>query len=223
MGHRPLSLTASTKPIITYSIIGVTVFVFLLQLIPGWNVTNTLLYSPVYSDPQTGFPFQPWRLITSAFVHSTSFYLHVLLNMYTLLVFGQILERMIGASRFLALYLISALAGSVGVLLLAPPMTAVVGASGAIFGLMGAFLVIHRHVGGNPTQLFFLIAINVVIGFLPGLNISWQAHLGGLAVGLVVGLVFVKTKDRSQRRLQLFLLLGVVFALFAVAALRVLV
>ena len=213
----------TTKPVVTYSIIGLTVLIFLFQLVPAWNVSSSLLYAPVYSDPHTGFPFQPWRLITSAFVHSTSFYLHVLLNLYTLLVFGQILERMLGGARFLALYLISALAGSVGVLVLAAPTTAVVGASGAIFGLMGAFLVIHRHFGGSPAQLFVLISINVVIGFLPGLNIAWQAHVGGLVAGLVAGLIFVRTKDRSQRGPQLALLVGLVLALVAVAVWRVLV
>ncbi len=161
-------------------------------------------------------------MITSAFAHSTSFYLHVALNMYTLFVFGRILERMLGSLRFLALYVISAIAGSIGVLLLAPPLTPVVGASGAIFGLMGAFLVIHRHFGGNAAQLFVLILINIVIGFIPGMNIAWQAHMGGLVAGLVAGLIFVRTKDPSQRGLQVGLLFGLVAAFVAVAMVRVL-
>ncbi|MET0955203.1 MAG: rhomboid family intramembrane serine protease, partial [Cryobacterium sp.] len=194
------------------SIIALTLVVFLLQLIPGLGVTERLLYAGIYSYP---FEFQPWRMLTSVFVHSTGFIFHVLLNMYTLWIFGQILERMLGRGRFLALYLLSGLAGSLGVLFLASPLTPVVGASGAIFGLMGAFLVIQRKLGGNATQLLILVGINLVIGFLPGLNVAWQAHVGGLIGGAVIGLIFVQTRQRSKRTQQLVLLGG--FAVLLVA------
>lgn len=196
-------LTAAGAPVVTTSIIALTLVVFLLQLIPGLGVTDRLLYAGVYSYP---FDFQPWRMLTSVFVHSTGFIFHVLLNMYTLWIFGQILERMLGRGRFLALYLLSGLAGSLGVLFLADPYQAVVGASGAIFGLMGAFLVIQRKLGGNATQLLVLVGINLVIGFLPGVNIAWQAHVGGLIGGAVIGLIFVQTRSRDKRVLQLVLL-----------------
>ena len=196
-------LTAAGAPVVTTSIIALTLVVFLLQLIPGLGVTDRLLYAGVYSYP---FDFQPWRMLTSVFVHSTGFIFHVLLNMYTLWIFGQILERMLGRGRFLALYLLSGLAGSLGVLFLADPYQAVVGASGAIFGLMGAFLVIQRKLGGNATQLLVLVGINLVIGFLPGVNIAWQAHVGGLIGGAIIGLIFVQTRPRSKRALQLVLL-----------------
>ena len=159
----------------------------------------------VYSIPGN---FEPWRMITSVFVHSTRLLFHVLLNMYTLWIFGQILEGLLGRWRFLSLYLISGLAGSVGVLWLGDPRTGVVGASGAIFGLLGAFLVIQRRLGGNATQLLILLGINLVIGFLPGLAIAWQAHLGGLVAGALVGLIFVETRKRDQRGLQVALLIG---------------
>ena len=96
---------------------------------------------------------EPWRMLTSVFLHSTSLIFHILLNMYTLWIFGRLLEPMLGRGRFLALYLISGLAGSIGVVVLAAPNAQVLGASGAIFGLMGAFLVIQRRLGGNMTQL----------------------------------------------------------------------
>lgn len=205
-------LTAPGQPVVTYSIMAVTVLVFLLQLVPGLGVTDRLLYAGIYSYP---FAFEPWRMLTSVFVHSTGFIFHVLLNMYTLWIFGQILERMLGRGRFLALYLLSGFAGSLGVMFLADPRVAVVGASGAIFGLMGAFLVIQRKLGGNATQLLILVGINLVIGFLPGLNVAWQAHVGGLVGGAVIGLIFMQTRQRSQKRLQVLLLGG--FAVLLVA------
>ncbi len=186
-------------PVVTYSLIGITLAVFLLQLIPGLAITDRLLYAGVYSLPGN---LEPWRMITSVFVHSTDLIFHVLLNMYTLWIFGQLLEGLLGRWRFLALYLISGLGGSIGVLWLSDPRVGVVGASGAIFGLMGAFLVIQRRLGGQTTQLFVLLGINLVIGFIPGFNVAWQAHLGGLVVGALVGFIFVETRQRSRQALQ---------------------
>jgi membrane associated rhomboid family serine protease len=108
--------------------------------------------------------------------------------MYMLWMFGQALEPLLGRIRFLALYLLAAVGGSVGYLLLTPaytpgqPLAGVVGASGAIFGLFGAMLVVQRHRGGDTKQLWVLIAINGVIGFIVP-QIAWQAHLGGLVTG----------------------------------------
>ncbi len=197
-------------PVVTYSLIGITLAVFVLQLLPGLALTPRLWYAGVYSIPGN---FEPWRMLTSVFVHSTGLIFHVLLNMYTLWIFGQLLEGLLGRRRFLALYLIAGLGGSVGVLWLGDPGTAVVGASGAIFGLMGAFLVIQRRLGGSTTQLYLLLAINLVIGFVPGFNIAWQAHLGGLIVGALVGLVYVENRKRSQQGLQVWLLVALVVAL----------
>ena len=154
-------------------------------------------------------------MLTTMLAHSTGFIFHVALNMYTLWIFGRILEAMLGRGRFLTLYVLSGLAGSLGVMFLASPLTPVVGASGAIFGLMGAFLVIQRHLGASATQLFVLVAINLVIGFLPGLNVAWQAHVGGLIGGAIIGLIFVSTRKREQKNLQIGLVS--LFALVLVA------
>lgn len=205
-------LTGSGAPVVTYSLIAVTLFVFVLQLIPGLNVTERLFYAGIFSYP--GY-FEPWRMLTSVFVHSTNLIFHVLLNMYMLWIFGPILEGMLGRWRFLALYLLCGLAGSLGVLFLSDPQVPVVGASGAIFGLVGALLVIQRRLGGNSTQLLVLVAINLVIGFVPGFNIAWQAHVGGMIAGAIVGLIFVQTRRRSQEKLQIALL--AVFAAVLVA------
>lgn len=202
-------LTARGAPVVTYSIIGLTLAVFLLQLLPfgiGSAVTNALLYAGVYSHPGV---FEPWRMLTVLLVHSTSgFFLHVAFNMYTLWIFGRLLEGMLGHWRFLTLYLISGFAGSVGVLLLSDPRVPVVGASGAIFGLFGAFFIINRRLGGDSRQLLVLLGINVVLVFLPGMNIAWQAHLGGLVGGALVGLIYFETRKNGQEKKQKYLLIA---------------
>ncbi|PFG29657.1 rhomboid family intramembrane serine protease [Paramicrobacterium agarici] len=201
----------SGHPAVTYVIIALTLVVFVLQLLP-LGVTDALLYAGVYSIPELGH-FEPWRMLTVALVHSKSFILHVALNMYTLWIFGRMIEPMIGRWRFATLYIITAFGSSVGVLLLDNPLQPVVGASGAIFGLMGATLVIVHRLGGNMTGLLVLVGINLVIGFIPGTNIAWQAHLGGLITGALLGLVFVGTRKRRQQGLQKLGIAGVVVLL----------
>ncbi|MWB97457.1 rhomboid family intramembrane serine protease [Agromyces seonyuensis] len=191
-------------PIVTYSIIAICVVVYALQFFLGDAITRLIAYNGVFSVP--GY-LEPWRMLTSVFAHGSIW--HLALNMYTLWIFGQLLEGALGRSRFLALFLLSGWGGSVGVLWLASPGTWVVGASGAIFGLMGAFLVIQRRLGGDATQLFVLLAINLALGFIPGFNIAWQAHLGGLVIGALIGLIFVETRKRSRQRMQLWLLIAV--------------
>jgi membrane associated rhomboid family serine protease len=209
VGREALGGRANQTPVVTYSLIAITAFFYLLQWLPGLDATSYLAYSPLYSFGEygaMGAPYEPWRLITSVFAHSTGFVFHILLNMYTLWIFGQMLERMLGRSRFITLYLASGLAGSLGVMFWAAPNTFVVGASGAIFGLMGAYVVIQRKLGGETTQLLVLVGINLVIGFLPGMSISWQAHLGGLLGGALLGFIFVNTRNIAQKKLQLVLI-----------------
>lgn len=205
---------SNDKPVVTYSILAVTALVFLLQLIPGLGITDRLLYAGVYSYP---FAFEPWRMLTTALVHSQNFILHVGLNMYSLWIFGQALEPMLGRARFLTLYVISAFAGSLGVMFLSVPNQAVVGASGAIFGLMGAFLVIQRKLGGNMNGLLVLVGINLVIGFIPGTNVAWQAHVGGLIGGALVGLIYYKTRGVRQKKLQIGLIAALSVVLIALS------
>jgi len=208
-------LTGSGAPVVTYSIIAVCVLVFIIQTVGdllGLQVTNALRYAGAYSYPAAlSGAFEPWRMFTSIFAHANI--IHLALNMYTLWVFGMALEPVLGRARYLALFLISGFAGSVGVLLLASPVVPVVGASGAIFGLFGAFFIIQRRLGGNGTQMLVLLALNLGIGFLPGFNIAWQAHVGGLVGGLLVGLIYVETRTPQRRRWQLplIVLLCVIF------------
>lgn len=210
------SIVRSGRPIVTYVLIGLTLAIYALQwLLPA--TTSLLLYAGLYSDPAV---FQPWRMLTALFVHSTGFFFHVLLNMYSLWLFGQALEPLLGRARFLALYLISGFAGSLAVLLMTDPTQGVVGASGAIFGLMGAFLVIQRRLGGNMTGMLVVVGINLVIGFVPAFNIAWQAHLGGLVGGAIVGLIFYETRKRNQKGLQIGLLVALCVVLVALSLVR---
>lgn len=217
---------------VTVSIMGVCVFVYLLQVIPGLNATDALLYSPIYSFGEfqsQGVPYEPWRMITAMFAHSVSsggFFgslpLHLLLNMFTLWMFGQVLETILGRARYLGLYMLSGLAGSVGVFVWALIDTntipsAMIGASGAIFGLMAAYVVIQRRRGANMSGLLVLIVINLVIGFLPGSGISWQAHLGGLIGGAVVGLIFTARVGKKPQQSQRLLLAGFTLVLCMIA------
>ena len=190
-------VTGRGSPVVTYAIIAVCVLVFLLQNIPmlGQEVTSAIRYAGVYSTPAA---FEPWRMLTSVFAHANL--IHIALNMYTLWIFGMVLEPMLGRLRFLILFLVSGFAGSVGVLLLANPLVPVVGASGAIFGAFGAFFIIQRRMGGNATQILVLVAINLAIGFVPGFNIAWQAHVGGFIGGLLVGLIYVEARRRPTWR-----------------------
>lgn len=210
--------TGAAAPSVTYALISITLLVYLLQLFPPLGVTGALQYAPLYSLPQTGAPFEPWRMLTVALVHSPSSIFHVLFNMLSLWLFGQGLESLLGRWRFLALYVLSALGGSIAVLYLAPVNGPVVGASGAIFGLLGAFFIVQRKLGGNATGILVLVGLNLALGFIvPG--ISWQAHLGGLLVGAVTGLIYVSTRSSRRRQLQFVLVSAFAVLLVAVALL----
>ena len=209
-----------TAPVVTWSIVAICVVVALVQLIGGSAVTNALVYWPPLTFEQ------PWRLLTSMFAHSpisltspTSL-LHIAFNMYALILIGPILEHLLGRGRFIALYLLAGLGGSVAVAILAPQVP-VLGASGAIFGLFGAYFVVMRKIGGNPTQVLVVIGINLVIGFLlPG--ISWQAHVGGLIVGAGVAALYMATRHRSKAWVRRIALAGIAVALIVVLSLAVL-
>jgi membrane associated rhomboid family serine protease len=184
------------RPIVTLTIIGLCVASWLLQLVTGGRWTELLWFWP------WGGAVEPWRFLTASFLHSTS-PLHILFNMYALWITGQFLEPLLGRLRFAVLCLLSAVGGSVGVLLLAGDpftsnawVTPVVGASGMVFGLFGAMLPVMRRLGRSMGQVLVLLAINGAIGFFVP-NISWQAHLGGLITGALVAYAYAYApKDR---------------------------
>lgn len=201
----------TSQPVVTYTLIAVTVLIFVLQ-----QLTPAIGFYGIYRPQLT--LLLPWTPITAVFLHASV--LHILFNMYSLFVFGPILERLLGRARFLALYLVSGFGGSVAVLLLSPE-GGVLGASGAIFGLMGAFFVIQRRLGGDNIQIFIVIAINLAAGFFIS-GISWQAHVGGLIAGAAVALVFLRTRRADQRAAQIGLVAAIVVGLVVITVARAL-
>ena len=162
-----------------------------------------------------------WQLVTSMFTHVEL--AHIGFNMLALWVLGPQLELALGRTRFLVLYFVSGLAGSAMVMWFAQPYQATLGASGAIFGLMGGLLVVALKVGGDVRGLLTWIGINFVFTFLFIGRISWQGHVGGLVGGMLVAAVLVYA---PRQRRTLWQVAGVVLVVMLVAvasATRVLV
>ena len=137
-----------------------------------------------------------WQLLTSAFTHVEIW--HIGFNLLALYIIGPQLETILGRARYLTLYLLSALAGSATVYWLAPERSLTLGASGAVFGLMAALLIVAVRVRGDVQGLLTLVAINVVITVLGSSFISWQGHLGGFVGGLLVSAVLVYSPRRGR-------------------------
>lgn len=181
---------------LTIGLIALNILVYIGQWVSNGSVTNALVYSPLLT------PSEPWRMLTAGFLHSENSFMHIALNMYSLYILGSVLEPLLGKARFLSLYLLSIFGGSVAVLLLDAPNALVLGASGGIFGLMGAYFVVLRSLGQGGGQLTAIIGFNLLIGFFPGLNIAWQAHVGGLIVGGLVAFVYAQTRNARDKAKQ---------------------
>lgn len=156
-----------------------------------------------------------YRIITSAFLHGSAY--HILFNMWALWIFGGPLEREVGSGPFAALYFASAIAGGAAYLL-ADPTGIAVGASGAVFGLFGAWLaaaVRNRHtVAGraNLQTLVVLLGINLALPlFVP--RIAWEAHVGGLVAGVVITLVWQRWAKTPVTRIATAVAVAALFAL----------
>lgn len=134
-----------------------------------------------------------WQLLTNAFTHEAP--MHLAFNMLALVVLGPQLEAIVGRARYLATFFVSALAGSVAVYWLAGTDVVTLGASGAVFGLMGALALLVWRLGGNVQSVLVWIGLNVAITLLvPG--ISWQGHLGGLAGGAILGAIMLGARRK---------------------------
>lgn len=208
---------------VTYGLIGLCVALWLVQLaLP--QLTQWGAFVPGLADAE------PWRFVSSAFLHDPSGPTHLLFNMVALWSVGGYLERLLGPARYLALYLVSGLGGSVGSLLLAtPPDVAArswgdwysgsVGASGAVFGLFLALLVVDHARGRSTTPMLVLIGINAVIGFVYP-NIEWEAHLGGVLTGAVLAWGMARAARTRTPALAWWVVAGTVVVLVALALAR---
>ncbi|GAA3570546.1 rhomboid family intramembrane serine protease [Nonomuraea rosea] len=183
---------------VTWGILGLIALVFAGQLLTGGALTRELAMWPI--GVALG---QYYRLVTSAFVHDGSNFLHILFNGWAIFAIGPYLERAFGHVRFAALYLLSALGGSVLSLWLDPINTPTVGASGAVFGMFGAVFVVGRKLNLDVRGIGVVIALNLAITFvlpaISGLRISWTGHVGGLITGTLLGaaLAYLPAKNRT--------------------------
>jgi membrane associated rhomboid family serine protease len=159
---------------------------------------------------------EPWRLLTAGFLHFGPF--HLALNMLALWIIGRDIEPMLGRARFLAVYLLALLGGSASVFVFDLPQRGTAGASGAVWGMMGALLILILRLKLNPQPVIVVIAINVFISFLPG--ISLLGHLGGFVAGVAATAALVYAPRGRQLPVQVGALVTIGVVLLALIALR---
>jgi membrane associated rhomboid family serine protease len=205
--------SASRAPQATVALIVANVAVYLAEIFTGSgglsaDQQGTLLVHGELFAPAIHYQHEYWRLVSGGFLHGSI--LHIGFNMYLLYMLGQMLEPAIGSIRFASIYLVALLSGSMGALLLSPDRPTV-GASGAVFGLMGAAVVEMRARGISPMQsgIGGLILINLVFSFVLA-NVSVGGHIGGLIGGALAALALQEGDKRRSRVLGLAgcLLLG---------------
>ncbi|MEV5987249.1 rhomboid family intramembrane serine protease [Streptomyces sp. NPDC052051] len=210
------AITADPR-LLTKLLIGVNLAVFLVQLSLGDRFTERFeLFGRAASYWQhgeiVGVAQGEWyRLLTAMFLHDPQSYFHILFNMLSLWWVGAPLEAALGRARYLALYFSAGLAGSALTYLVVAPNQPSLGASGAIYGLFGATAVLLRRLNYDMRPVLALLAVNLIITFSPGFNISWQAHVGGLVGGVVVGYAMVHA-PRERRTLVQYGTCAVVLA-----------
>jgi len=167
------------------------IIIFLLQELTGTLLVKSFaLFAPLVTSGEW------WRLITAGFLHGSI--IHLLFNVYILWVIGSQLESIVGNVKFLTIYFVSLLGGSLASFWFSPFGSYSIGASGAIFGLMGAMLVVGRKRNLDISQITTLVAINVVIGFVLS-GIDWRAHLGGLAAGAFITWVLINATSLKEK------------------------
>jgi membrane associated rhomboid family serine protease len=194
---------------VTWALVGLNVAFYLVEWVYPRIVDYLAMVGAAYDSTlhhQVGVAAgQEYRLITSAFLHEPGFSgfgpAHIIFNMWALIIVGPPLERLLGRVRYLSVYLLSALGGSVFFYFVAPVNEVALGASGAIFGLFGAWFVVSRRLKIDVRAIVFLIALNLALPFLVG-GIAWQAHVGGLITGALVTAAYVYAPREHRALVQ---------------------
>jgi membrane associated rhomboid family serine protease len=204
------------RPVVVPTLIVVNVAVFALTVAQagslGGNAAAPLFRAwslvPLLVDGEW------WRVLTSGFLHFGP--VHLLFNMLALWIIGRDVEIVLGRGRFLAVYLLGVLGGAAAAMLFSAPNIQLAGASGAVFGLMGALVVLLRRMRAPAGQVFGLIAVNIAISFLPGISLT--AHLGGLVAGAAATAALVYAPARSRTPVQAGALGALAVLLLAIIA-----
>lgn len=198
--------TITSDPrLITKILLGLNLVAYLVQLTAGDRFTDAFAqigraYVPVLGSLEGVAEGQWYRLLTSMFLHGSL--MHIIFNMLSLWWIGGPLEAALGRARYITLYLVSGLAGSALTYLLAAPNQLSLGASGAIFGLFGATAVLMRRLNYDMRPVIALLVINLIFTFSPAFNIAWQAHIGGLVGGVVMGYAMVHAPQKRRALVQ---------------------
>lgn len=181
-------------------IIALNVLIFILTILPGIGQEILFAGASVNGLIANG---EWWRVITSMFLHGG--FMHVLFNMFSLFLFGPELEKIAGKIRFLTIYFLSGIFGGAATFATQDAFYASVGASGAIFGIIGAFGALVYYTRKSFPQLrqimLPIIVVSIIMTFLqPNINVA--AHLGGMAAGLILGLFYFKPQNMLRWRKQ---------------------
>lgn len=206
-------------PIVTYALIGLNVVVWLINMVTDRLMTIQLATLGGVSGGGWGIADgEVWRLLTGAFVHEDLW--HIGFNMLALYFLGPALEALLGRLRFVGLYLASALFSGAVVYVVTPLNLPTIGASGAIFGLFGAVILLRRYLRVDLTWIVGVLAINVVINVIFRDSLSIAGHVGGLIAGLAVGAVLAHAPRENRARWHLAGYLGLVALSVALAVIR---
>jgi membrane associated rhomboid family serine protease len=207
--------------IVTWVIVGLNVLFYLVELAYPALADDWAMVARF--GPHIGVADgQYYRLITSAFLPPTgsSGLLDIAFNMWALILVGPALERLLGHLRFTAVYLLSALGGSVLYYLIAPPLQPALGASGAIFGLFGAWFVVSRRLRLDTRGIVALIAINLALSLFLHNIIAWQDHIGGLLTGALLTAAYAYAPPKNRVALQVLATVAVVAVLIIAIVIR---
>ncbi len=208
-------VVGATNPTpIVIAIIAINVVVFFLE---GFGTNARVIDRYAMWPAAVHLENQYYRAFTAMWLHAN--FTHIFFNMIALLIVGPALEVLLGKVRFLVLYLLAGLGGSVGSYILSQPNVAGIGASGAIMGVLGAYVVIGLRRRLPVAPVVILLAINFVIGFTG--DIDWRAHLGGLVTGCVLAFVYDYAGELRDRNTATILTVGGSVAVLAVLALLI--